>query len=624
MLSDNMIIGGVYQIINELGSGGMGIVYLAYHLRLQKYVVLKQIKNSYADISLLRNEVDILKSLHHPYLPQVYDFVDYDGSIYTVIDYINGYDLNYYIRNGYSFSEGQLIKWLRQLCDVLEYLHSRSPKILHTDIKPGNIIVTTTGDICLIDFGISVYYTDTLKGLSENYSSPEQYGNYYFLQYGEGNYVQLDERTDIYSLGATMYHVLTGVSPDVKNTEQPAITAYALPYSDAFLGIIERCMQRDYNKRFRNAAAMRRAIDNIKKQDVRYKKYLLLQIAVSVVSVVMVLAGVFLVADGYNQDKKNRFSQEYNAFLEQADTGKYTDAAAAGLALLNDSSFSPLLTDSMRSQIAHKIGDCFYNEENYPNAAYYYRQAISFEPNELYYRDLIISLIQDNREEEASVEMDRVHSLYPSSAVIIVAEAQLSYEHGQYMRAVETVDAHSADFSGDSENFYLLEIIKGDAMRSLGKFSEAASAYETARGCKETVAVIRRQADAYMKLGLKNGNKADFRDALGCYEALRDQYSLSVDDAVNYSQSVLSLEEMSAYESCKQYLDDMVQTNEDIRLYIVLAELADMTDDPKAAAYCEVARSLYRNLSEEERAYISRESLSEIERLYKVHCGAEW
>ena len=220
MLFENMIVDDVYQVIEEIGSGGMGVVYLAYHLRLEKYVVLKQIKNPSVSTAMLRNEVDILKSLHHPYLPQVYDFIEFEGDIYTVIDYIDGYDLNCYIDNGWQFTESQLIKWLRQLCEVLSYLHTHYPPVLHTDIKPGNIIITTGGDICLIDFGISVYNTDVIKGLSENYSSPEQYGNFYYLQYGEGTYLQLDERTDIYSLGATFYHIMTGVRPDVRNTGQ--------------------------------------------------------------------------------------------------------------------------------------------------------------------------------------------------------------------------------------------------------------------------------------------------------------------------------------------------------------------------------------------------------------------
>ena len=273
MFYENMIINDTYQVVEEIGSGGMGVVYLAYHLHLLKYVVLKKIKNPYADISLLRNEVDILKALHHPYLPQVYDFIEFEGDLYTVIDYIDGYDLNYYINNNWQFTESQLIKWLKQLCEVLSYLHSRDPQILHTDIKPGNIIITTGGDICLIDFGISLYNTDVIKGLSEYYSSPEQYNNLYYLQYGEGTYVQLDERTDIYSLGATFYHIMTGVRPDVKNYEQPAISEYSLPYSEALVSIVEQSMQYDIERRFRDADAMLHAINNIRKQDSRYKKY---------------------------------------------------------------------------------------------------------------------------------------------------------------------------------------------------------------------------------------------------------------------------------------------------------------------------------------------------------------
>ena len=147
MLFENMIVDDVYQVIEEIGSGGMGVVYLAYHLRLEKYVVLKQIKNPSVSTAMLRNEVDILKSLHHPYLPQVYDFIEFEGDIYTVIDYIDGYDLNCYIDNGWQFTESQLIKWLRQLCEVLSYLHTHYPPVLHTDIKPGNIIITTGGKL---------------------------------------------------------------------------------------------------------------------------------------------------------------------------------------------------------------------------------------------------------------------------------------------------------------------------------------------------------------------------------------------------------------------------------------------------------------------------------------------
>ena len=144
MLFGGDIVNDTYSIVEEIGSGGMGVVYLAYHLRLEKYVVMKKIKNRNLDSSFLRNEVDILKKLHHPYLPQVYDIIEYECDFYTVIDYIDGKDLEHFINDGYVFTESQLIKWLRQLCEVLDYLHCNNPPIIHTDIKPANIIVRDT------------------------------------------------------------------------------------------------------------------------------------------------------------------------------------------------------------------------------------------------------------------------------------------------------------------------------------------------------------------------------------------------------------------------------------------------------------------------------------------------
>ena len=180
------IIAGTYQILRELGSGGGGTVYLAQHLRLGKQVVLKadkrKLKTPAAD---LRREVDILKNLHNPYIPQVYDFLAEGDTVYTVMDYIAGESFDKLLKRGVRFTQPQLTQWLIQLLQALAYLHSRPPHgILHGDIKPANIMLTPEGDIRLIDFNIALNLGEegaVAVGRSFGYASPEHYG----LDYSE-------------------------------------------------------------------------------------------------------------------------------------------------------------------------------------------------------------------------------------------------------------------------------------------------------------------------------------------------------------------------------------------------------------------------------------------------------
>ena len=134
MFSKGDVLNNTYQIVDEIGAGGTGVIYLVYHLRLQKYVVIKRIKDNYIGKINARVEVDMLKQLHHKGLPQVYDFIEAEnGAIYTVIDYIDGMDLAEYLKQGYYFTEEQLIYYLIQLLDVLTYLHGQNPPIIHSD-----------------------------------------------------------------------------------------------------------------------------------------------------------------------------------------------------------------------------------------------------------------------------------------------------------------------------------------------------------------------------------------------------------------------------------------------------------------------------------------------------------
>ncbi len=177
------IIASTYEIIEKLGAGGGGTVFLANHLRLGKQVVLKADKRKISTRpELLRREVDILKELKHPYIPNVYDFFVEGNLVCTVMDYIQGESLDKPLKRGEKFSQPQVIRWGKQLLEALCYLHSPThgtpPRgFVHSDIKPANLMRTPDNDICLIDFNIALALgEETVIGCSAGYASPEHYG----------------------------------------------------------------------------------------------------------------------------------------------------------------------------------------------------------------------------------------------------------------------------------------------------------------------------------------------------------------------------------------------------------------------------------------------------------------
>lgn len=157
------------------------MVYLGRHIRLDKPVVLKADKRTLSiGTETLRREVDLLKGLSHTYIPQVYDFVQEDGVVYTVMDYIEGESLDKLIARGQLPGQAELIRWACQLLEALVYLHGRPPYgILHGDIKPANIMRRPNGDMCLIDFNIALALGEdgaVKVGFSRGYASRSTMG----------------------------------------------------------------------------------------------------------------------------------------------------------------------------------------------------------------------------------------------------------------------------------------------------------------------------------------------------------------------------------------------------------------------------------------------------------------
>ena len=226
------VLGPDYENMTLMSTGGMGVLYRAHKRGLDVDVVIKRVKPQFRGKMNETREANILKNLRNQFLPRIYDIIYApDGFIYTVMDFIPGCNLQEYVERHGALSQKQSLKWLRQLCEVIAYLHRQKPPVIHCDIKPQNIMITPEGDICLIDFNISLIYEDAemnALGVTHGYAAPEQYnlsgkaldrippGARAQWSAWSGKavaYGKITERTDLYSIGAVAYFMLTGYPP---------------------------------------------------------------------------------------------------------------------------------------------------------------------------------------------------------------------------------------------------------------------------------------------------------------------------------------------------------------------------------------------------------------------------
>ena len=220
-LPDQTLLAGRYQLLSRIGQGGMGAVYKAADTRFNnRPVAIKEMSSiGLTPTRLLEaeaafeHEAHLLADLLHPNLPRIYEHFAENDRSYLVMDFIEGQTLEEYLdqKGGGPLPVDQVITWAEQLCDVLNYLHSHQPPIIFRDLKPANVMISESGHVYLIDFGIARIFKpgkqhDTVALGSPGYAAPEQYGK-----------AQSTPRSDIYSLGALLHHLLTGVDP----SEQP-------------------------------------------------------------------------------------------------------------------------------------------------------------------------------------------------------------------------------------------------------------------------------------------------------------------------------------------------------------------------------------------------------------------
>ena len=263
-LNPSEILNNRYRIIKLLGQGGFGAVYRAWDLNLQKACAVKENLDVSAALSAqFMREATTLANLAHPNLPRVIDYFALpDHGQYLVMDFVEGENLEARVIKGGAVGYPQAVFWVGQIADALDYLHNQPQPLIHRDIKPANIIITPTGQAMLVDFGLVKIYdlhsrtTKGARGITAGYSPPEQYGA-----------GKTDARTDIYSLAATLYTLLTGTIPAesvdiLAGSARPAAAAHLVnpQVPPELSAAIAQGMALDPSKRFPTAGEFKAAI----------------------------------------------------------------------------------------------------------------------------------------------------------------------------------------------------------------------------------------------------------------------------------------------------------------------------------------------------------------------------
>lgn len=335
MLEIGQVLDGKYRILSEIGRGGMSVVYLALNDKVNVTWAVKEIRDDGSNASSviiegMRREIETLRNVKHPKIPKIIEVYDHNESFIIVMDYIEGSSLNRLLpQKGIITDSGpqlidtvgphpedKVVDWIKQVCDVLQYLHTREKSIIHRDIKPANIMLDPkTRNITVIDFGTAKQCeVNDKNGLTTclgtpGYAAPEQYG-------GLG---RTDPRTDIYALGMTMYALLTGIDPQRNLVIDTSIRKVNPALSPGLDEIVLKCTERDAANRYESCADLLYALDNYKINDAGHRKKKRIKVAAFITSLLLSAAcGVTSLV--FSNQAKLQATDSYKQILDDAST----------------------------------------------------------------------------------------------------------------------------------------------------------------------------------------------------------------------------------------------------------------------------------------------------------------
>ena len=525
-------LGSGYSAIRPLGEGGMGTLYRAHKDSLDVDVVIKRVKQKFKGRMDERAEANILKTLKHKYLPRIYDVIESpSGYVYTIMDMIPGENMQNYVKTHGPVSQKLAYRWACQLCEVIAYLHSQVPPILHCDIKPSNIMITPAGDICVIDFNTSLVFSKGVLaiGATPGYAAPEQYTRpgaspdtietvpleetmplrgykdafaYQNVRSNKdpsgrgvsnsvtaaqatnaGGYGTISKRTDVYGIGATLYYAITGQQPGHSLKDVRPITSYKLKFSRSFLLIIARAMMKRQEERFCDAQEMLRALQDIHAIDGRYKKVVHSQRVVAAVSLVLAVSGTLAILFGVQRIGVERYAA-YDALVRKgrtaADEMRFDEAEQdlqQAIAIYDDQ-LEAYVEQAVLLYRQGKYQECIDAVETTQSRElkYYSRQSVANLYNvaaEAYY--------ELESYESAATMYQKAIGYSPDSLSYYQGEATALIQLGDYSGADEVL-AEMAKAVPDAEQSGAYQVVQSELLRKQGDLPDALDAARKAIG----------------------------------------------------------------------------------------------------------------------------------------------
>lgn len=460
----NPIFSSTYRIISLIGQGGMSKVYLVEHIRLKNKWAMKEVnKNQDTRFNFLA-ESNILKNLHHPMLPQIVDIYEDDDKVYIIEDYIEGITLDELLRREKRVDELQCRQWFYELAEVLKYLHSQVPNpIIYRDMKPSNIMLQHDGSIKLIDFGIAREYkqqssADTTYIGTQGYAAPEQFGT-----------SQTDERTDVYSLGVTMYHLLTGKSPYEPPYTFVPVRELDNRFSVGIEYILKRCIQAEPENRYQNAKELLEDLTNIYRFDNAYIKYIRIKRIRRLVIALMILCSIAMMSIGYQRMKTESVEYYNNLIIHASQMYESNPQESMGILkecqqlfpdnpeafinysyalyknreyencisyIKNELSLGTRYDKVSKSSLYEILGTAYFEIEDYANAAEYFR--LSTENKDITtnsMRDYAVALGKLGFIDSAGIILDEMIEAGAEEMVTIYVRGEVHFAQKRYVEA---------------------------------------------------------------------------------------------------------------------------------------------------------------------------------------------